>query len=210
MENVITALEPQKNNPDRINVFIDNQFAFGISRFVGAWLKKGEKLEKSRINELLKQDDHEEVLQKALKFIGYRPRSQQEVRCKLEQSAYNGEVIEDVINELGEKNYLNDERFAQEWIESRSNSKPRSRKYYSIELKRKGISEASIQQALEKAPSDNELALALGSKYLYRYAHLEDEEFKQKMHGVLARRAFSYEIIKETIKHLIAKRNLEK
>ncbi|NPV40075.1 MAG: hypothetical protein HPY72_01840 [Anaerolineae bacterium] len=209
MDHIITALEPQKNDPQRINVYIDYQFAFGISRFVGAWLKKGEQLDENRIQLLLDKDLYEKALQKALHFIAFQPRSEKEMRAKLAKYGFEEGVIERVLNELIEKRYLDDARFARDWVESRSQSKPRSRRFYLYELKNKGISETAIQQAIETAPEDAELAYALGVKYLNRFSNLDDAEFAKKMQGVLARRAFSYDVIKETINQLVKNRNLE-
>jgi regulatory protein len=209
MDHIITALEPQKNDPQRINVYIDYQFAFGISRFVGAWLKKGEQLDENRIQLLLDKDLYEKALQKALHFIAFQPRSEKEIRAKLAKYGFKEGVIERVLNELIEKRYLDDARFARDWVESRSQSKPRSRRFYLYELKNKGISETAIQQAIETAPEDAELAYALGVKYLNRFSNLDDAEFAKKMQGVLARRAFSYDVIKETINQLVKNRNLE-
>ena len=118
-------------------------------------------------------------------------------------------MIESVIQDLKDKNYIDDTDFAQEWIVSRAKSKPRSYKYFTYELKRKGISEENINQALEGAPEESDMANQLGIKYLKRYANLHEDEFKKKMYGVLARRAFPYEIIRNTIEKLIIKRNLE-
>lgn len=209
MDHIITALEPQKNDPQRINVYIDYQFAFGISRFVGAWLKKGEQLDENRIQLLLDKDLYEKALQKALHFIAFQPRSEKEIRAKLAKYGFKEGVIERVLNELIEKRYLDDARFARDWVESRSQSKPRSRRFYMYELKNKGISETAIQQAIETAPEDAELAYALGVKYLNRFSNLDNAEFAKKMQGVLARRAFSYDVIKETINQLVKNRNLE-
>jgi regulatory protein len=209
MDHIITALEPQKNDPQRINVYIDYQFAFSISRFVGAWLKKGEQLDENRIQLLLDKDLYEKALQKALHFIAFQPRSEKEMRAKLAKYGFEEGVIERVLNELIEKRYLDDARFARDWVESRSQSKPRSRRFYLYELKNKGISETAIQQAIETAPEDAELAYALGVKYLNRFSNLDDAEFAKKMQGVLARRAFSYDVIKETINQLVKNRNLE-
>lgn len=209
MDHIITALEPQKNDPQRINVYIDYQFAFSISRFVGAWLKKGEQLDENRIQLLLDKDLYEKALQKALHFIAFQPRSEKEIRAKLAKYGFKEGVIERVLNELIEKRYLDDARFARDWVESRSQSKPRSRRFYMYELKNKGISETAIQQAIETAPEDAELAYALGVKYLNRFSNLDDAEFAKKMQGVLARRAFSYDVIKETINQLVKNRNLE-
>jgi regulatory protein len=209
MDHIITALEPQKKNPDRINVYIDHEFAFGISRFVGAWLKKGERLEEAKIQVLLENDEHEKALQKALHYLAYQPRSEMEIRTKLIACGFDEALVDAVLEDLREKGYLNDTRFARDWVESRASSKPRSRRFYSYELKRKGISEAAIHQAIETAPEDSELAHALGSKYLKRFANLDEAQFNKKMQGVLARRAFSYDIIKETINQLILERNME-
>ncbi len=208
-DQIITALEPQKNNPERINVYVDHEFAFGISRFVGAWLKRGERLDESRIQALLKSDLHEKALQKALHFIAYQARTEKEIREKLAKNDFSTDVIDQVLTELSEKGYLNDDRFARDWVESRAASKPRSRRFFSYELKRKGLSETAINQALEAAPEDSELAFALGCKYLKRFENLDNEQFQKKMQGVLARRAFSYEIIRQTISQLIQQRNLE-
>jgi len=209
MDQIITALEPQKNNPDRVNVYIDHQFAFGISRFVGAWLRKGERLEKARIQSLLERDRHEKAFQKALHFIAYQPRSEKEIRDRLSKADFAEDDIEKVLADLAEKGFVDDARFAQDWVDSRSTSKPRSRRFYAYELKRKGVPEAAIEKAIESAPEDHELALALGSKYLKRFAALDEIEFRKKMQGVLARRAFSYDIIQETIHQLNLKRKME-
>lgn len=209
MDKIITALEQQKNNPDRVNVYIDDQFAFGVSRFVGAWLKTGDVIEDTRIQQLLDQDSYETALQKALKFIAYHPRTEAEVRTKLTKLEFKEDLVDGVIRDLKSKNYINDSDFAQEWIISRSQSKPRSFKYFTYELKRKGVSEEFINKALKKAPDESDMALQLGNKYLKRYANLEEDDFKKKMYGVLARRAFPYEIIKITIEKLIINRNLE-
>jgi regulatory protein len=209
MEKIITALEPQKNNPERINVYIDDQFAFGISCFVGAWLKRGAKIDDVKIQELLREDQHEKALQRALHYIAYQPRSEKEVVDKLAAAEIDEAIIDEVMQELKEKNYLNDQRFAQDWIESRCASKPRSYRFYSYELKRKGISEEKIDQALQAAPPEEDLAYRLGRKYMQRYAALNNDDFKKKMQGVLARRAFSYDVIRQTINKLNLERKME-
>ena len=89
MEKIITALEPQKNNPNRINVYINSQFAFGISKFVGIWLSMGEKLDDARIKQLLEKDTYEKALQTALRYIGHHPRSENEIRQRLIRSGFD-------------------------------------------------------------------------------------------------------------------------
>jgi len=199
MEKTITALELQKKNQNRINVYLDNEFAFGISRFVGAWLEQGEKLNELSITQLLGKDTREKAFQKALRFINYRPRSVDEVKGKLEVLGFGEPVTDAVVNELLKKKYLDDYEYSENWIASRVRSKPRSQRMLRFELRKKHISESIIEEALKSAPSNNELALRLGKKYLHRFAYLNEKEFTKKMTGVLARRAFSFSVIKPAL-----------
>ncbi|MHA1887821.1 MAG: regulatory protein RecX [Promethearchaeota archaeon] len=207
MEKIITSLEVQKKNANRLNVYLDHEFAFGISRFVGTRLKQGEKLGESSITQLLEKDTREKAFQKALKFLNYRSRSVHEVEQKIEELGFGKSVIKTVVSELLAKNYLNDREFAENWISSRARSKPRSQKMIRYELRKKFIPEDIIEEALEAAPGNDELALRLGKKYLRRFAHIDEKKFTKKMTGVLARRAFSFSEIKTVLKKLIINRD---
>ncbi len=207
MEKTITGLETQKNNPNRLNVYLDNAFAFGVSRFVGAWLAVGKKLSQDRIDELVSSDAREKAFQKALHYINYQRRTAYEVREKLTEQGFSDFVAADVIGELREKKYLDDRQFAEDWIAYRSQSKPRSQRMFAYELRKKQVSDEDIAFALESAPADEELANRLGEKYLRRYAYLDDKAFEKKLKGVLARRAFSFSTIKKAISDLLEIKN---
>jgi len=207
MEKTITEIEIQKHNPNRLNVYLDDAFAFGVSRFVGAWLKTGSVLSEEEIEQLVSRDAREKAFQKALHYISYHPRSEHEVTEKLTELGFSEALIADVIAELNEKNYINDQQFAENWIATRSESKPRSQRMFAYELRDKHISETIISQALANAPADEELALRLGQKYLRRYAHLDNETFKKKLKGVLARKAFSFSVADQAIITLLEIKN---
>ena len=207
MEKTITGLELQNKNPNRFNVYLNHEFAFGISRFVGAWLRQGEKIDELSINQLLEKDTRELAFQKALQFINYRPRSVHEVKEKLEELGFGGSVIDDVVDELIRKNYLNDCEYAENWIASRVRSKPRSQAMLRYELRKKFVPESIIEEAIKLAPENGELALRLGKKYLRRFAYLDEKEFTKKMTGVLTRRAFPFSVIETTLLELKNIRN---
>ena len=79
----ITAIEPQQKNPQRVNIYLDGEFAFGLAVVVAAWLKVGQELGEEKIASLKMQDEREVTYQKALHFLSYRPRSSAEVRQNL-------------------------------------------------------------------------------------------------------------------------------
>jgi len=160
-------------------VYLNYEFVFGISRFIGISLKQGEKINESMIANLLVEDAREKAFQRALRFIHYRPRTVHEVRKKLDGLGFENDVIDNVLNELIEKRHLNDREFAENWVASRSHSKPRSHKMLEYELKNKSIQESIIQEALEFAPDDKDLAIQLGKKYLRRFGNLDEKEFEK-------------------------------
>ncbi len=202
MEKRITALEEQKRNKNRINVYINGSFAFGLSKFIGRNLKEGQIISDQQIDDLVHKESREKAYQIALRFISYKPRSRYTVEEKLKKSGFSEDIISSVVKEFEEKGYLDDLEYARQWVDERSSSKPRSRRQLAYELKKLGISENLILEALKNAPEDVELAYALGKKYLRRYQHLDEDSFKKKLFGVLARRAFSFEVVNRTIDKL--------
>ena len=192
MDKKITALTLQKKNRDRINVFLNDEFAFGLSKFVAAWLKVGQVLSEDKIAQLLAEDEIEVAYQRALKFIAHRIRSKKEVTQRLRKYPTPADVIEIVLARLEEKEYLNDEAFARAWVENRVEFRPRSTFLLRQELRQKGVGEDVIDVVLEEL-DDEVLAQSAADAFLRKIAHLDDEQkFREKLYGHLARKGFTY------------------
>ena len=193
MQHIITGLSVQKRNPQRVNIYLDGDFAFGLSRILAAWLSVGQSLTDERISELQAEDQYESAYQRSLHFLNYRPRTQAEIRRKLSEHEIPGDVIERILQRLMELNLLDDERFAKSWIENRNEFRPRSRRALAIELKQHGIAAETIEQSLEAVDEEN-LAYQAALKQAHKYQGLDWLRFRQKMYGFLARRGFNYEV----------------
>ena len=188
----ITAIEPQRKNPQRVNVYLDGEFAFGLSRIVAAWLKTGQEISDEKIASLKADDERELTYQKALHFLSYRPRSAAEVRQNLTKRGISGTVVEEAILRLQRVGLVDDEAFARAWVENRNEFRPRSKSALRMELRRKGLEEELIRSVLDELVDEDALALEAGRKYLRRLAGLEWPDFRRKLGGFLARRGFSY------------------
>jgi regulatory protein len=201
MDGAITALTVQKRNRQRVNVYLDGEFAFGLSRLAAAWLRVGQVLTAERVAELQAEDAREVAYQQALKYAGYRPRSSAEVRRYLEAHTAPPEAIDGILERLQELGMLNDARFAQAWVEDRSAFRPRSRKALSLELRRRGLEGAAAEQALA-AVDDAALAYQAAQKQARKLRGLEWPEFRLKLIGFLARRGFSYEVAAPVVRQV--------
>ena len=194
----ITGLKLQKRNKNRVNVYLDGEFAFGLSRIVAAWLHTGQELSDEKIAELKAQDDVEVALQRALNFLSYRPRSEKEVRQNLTKHKYDQVVIDEIIERLVRGKLVDDTNFAELWVENRSEFRPRGGRMLRSELRQKGITDNVIEDVLSDLDETN-LALKAARKKARRYRDLEREEFRKKLYGFLARRGFQYGAISEVM-----------
>ena len=191
----ITAIEPQQKNPQRLNIYLDGEFAFGLSRILAAWLTEGQELGEEKIATLQAEDSLEISYQKALHYLGYRPRSSAEIRQNLLKRGTSVDLVEKTITRLQEGGLVNDQEFARTWIENRNTFQPRSKSALRMELHRKGLGDDTLQPVLDELVDDQPLALEAGRKYSHRLSGLAWPEFRMKLSGFLARRGFSYGIL---------------
>lgn len=198
MAKKITALKLQKRNKNRVNVYLDGEFAFGLSKIVTAWLHTGQELSEEKIAELKSQDDVEIALQRALNYLSYRARSEKEVRQNLNKHGHAESVIDEVIERLKRGGLVDDKNFAETWVDNRSEFRPRGSQMLRIELRQKGIQDQVIADVLNDV-DDSSLALKAARKKARRYQSLEWQEFRKKMNGFLARRGFHYGVISEVL-----------
>ena len=193
MGHKITALSVQKRNPNRVNVFLDGEFAFGLSRLVAAWLQVGQELDEAKITSLKTQETHEAAFQRALQYLNVRERSTSELRRRLTQHGLEEDVIQAVMERLEHSGLVDDQRFAQLWVENRQEFRPRSRRALAYELRQRGVTGEAMEQALEST-DDGEAAWQAAQKHSRKLQALEWPDFRQKMLAFLARRGFSYDI----------------
>ncbi len=202
MAQKITAIQVQKKNPNRVNIYLDGEFAFGLARLVAAWLQINQELTEEQIGELQRKDTNEVAFQEALRFLSYRPRAAAELEKKLAEKGFSEAVIAQTLQRLQESGLVGDAEFARAWVENRATFRPRSRRAIHYELRQKGVADDVIQQALEEMPAEEETAYQAGLRYCRRLAGLDRNEFRTRLSGFLARRGFTYQTIQPVVQRL--------
>lgn len=194
----VTRLEPQKKNPQRLNVYLDGEFAFGISRTAAPWLAEGNQLNQQKINDLQEKDHFEGAYQRAINFLSYRIRSEKEIRQNLAKYEVPEEIINRVLDRLRDASLANDREFASLWVENRIQFKPRGKRALSSELFQKGIPNEIIEDVLAEL-DEEKLAYQCAHSKITKYRGLEEKAFQKKLSGLLTRRGFPYHIIKDVV-----------
>ena len=201
MAGVITRLVYQKRNKQRVNVYMDDAYAFALPDTAANQLKIGQHLTDAEIANLRQVDSAAKAFDRALRFLGNRPRSRSEVEVRLEQAGYTPEIRAKVLERLQRLGYIDDQAFVAWWIDNRCRFNPRSGRALRQELRQKGVARDLVEDALAGL-DDDELALAAGVNRASRWRHLSREAFDKKMLGFLQRRGFNYSTARSVVNEL--------
>jgi regulatory protein len=191
MAGTITRLEVQKHNPERVSVYLDDTFAFGVDILVAAGMRKGQPLDDDAIAALRADDDRHRAYLAAVRLLGSRPRSREEIERALRTKRYEEPVIEAAIERLTVEGLIDDAEFARFWSENRTTFRPRGTRALRYELRLKGVANEDMEEALE-AVDEDEAAWSAVARKAETWRNLPADEYKQKVLAFLARRGFGY------------------
>lgn len=204
----ITALKVNRSNK-RVSVFIDGSFSVALDVEVVARenLQLGQYLSPGQVEKLKQVDLIQNYSKVALHYLGYRPRSEAEVRQRLRRRGFDGDIVDKVITGLKERKLIDDVAFAGYWRDNRLSFKPRSRRLIKLELRQKGVAAETASQAVEDL-DDEVIAYEAGLKKARVLASLDYSEFHRRLSGYLQRRGFNYEIINSVVVRLWQERQI--
>lgn len=200
----ITSLEPQRHNPERVNVSLDGSFAFGLAAIEAARLRVGQELSEADVARLREADAYHRAHDRALAYLAPRPRSTEEVRRYLSGKEISEPLIEAVIERLSDVGLLDDETFGRFWVDNRERFRPRGQRALRYELRQKGLDRSTVDAVLEDAELDEgESAYRAAKQKLGRFQSIEDQQqFRQKVGSYLARRGFRWEASRDAVERL--------
>jgi regulatory protein len=197
----ITALKFQKRKKQRVNVYLDGRYAFSLAAIEAARLKLGQTLSDEEIKRLKGKDSFHRAYDRALRFLTYRPRSRAEVKRYLEEKGVQPTSVEEVLERLTRAGLLDDMSFARYWVENRETFNPRGLVMLRYELRKKGLDDEIIAQAISGL-DEEESAYRAAIRRCKRLAHLDRRSFRRKMSSYLSRRGFPYEVVKEVVERV--------
>ncbi len=214
-EGKITLVEYQKTHPDRVNIHIDDEYAFSITAILAAErkLRAGMFLSAEDTDEIQSADLYNRGLAAGLQLLALRPRSEAELRDALRRRYPDAtpETLTRVLDRLKDLNYLNDTTFAKFWVENRLAFSPRGRNLLKQELLQKRVSREIIDtvitehlEALQEEadqngendgqPVEEAQALEQARKKAKSYAAEAWPDFYRKLGGFLQRRGYGFDI----------------
>jgi len=199
----ITALRLGRGRKKRVNVFLDGRFAFSLEAevVIKEGLQVGQELSANQIKALAKSDHFHSCLNAATHYLGYRPRSEFEIKERLLRRGFDDNTAEVVIAKLREQGLVDDVAFARFWKENRDSFSPRSQWLTKLELRQKGVTDDIIDQVIETIDDDDNAYRAALSK-ARSLPRSDYQGFRRRLGEYLKRRGFGYGVINHTIERL--------
>lgn len=194
----ITAIKQQVKNTERANIFIDGKYALSLSldELLSEKLKVGLEIDEPELARLKKKSDDGKTRLRALEWVLLRPHSVKEFDTYLWRKRIEPELRQAITSQFIEKGYLNDERFAQFWIE-RSVRHQKSNRAIQQELRTKGIEREIIITLLSE---DNEGELLRIKSMIEKLRTRSRYKDDKKLIAYLIRQGYSYSSVKEALK----------
>lgn len=198
----VTAIRSGKRGK-RVNVYLNEKFAFSLEAEVAVkeGLRTEQALSEDEIEELKKADLFQRCLTAAFHFLSYRPRSEAELRQRLNRRGFDGDNVAAVLARLKERGLVDDLAFAQFWKDNRESFRPRSQWLTRLELRQKGVSEEIIEQVATQVDDEDSAYRAALSK-ARRLPTADYDGFRRRLGQYLKRRGFGYGLIKPTVERV--------
>lgn len=211
----VTKLTAGVRDPNRVNVFLDGRFAFSldVTQVVDFGLRVKQEISEERLTELRKASEFGKLYQRTLEWAITRPHSIREAKDYLKRRKikrrqlnrqrerdglkalpeFEEETMELVIARLIEKKYLNDQKFAEFYVENRYVRRGISQKRLRMELQNKGVSSEIAAAAMAKIPRDeDEEILKVIAKKRRKYNDFQ-------LVGYLTRQGFNFQKAKDAV-----------
>ena len=199
----ITKIEQCKRNKERVNIYIDEEFAFAIYmelvyRF---GLKVNEEVDKEKLIEIAKVENLSKCKDSALKTIERSYKTEKEIRDKLLNKEFDEETVEKTINFLKEYTFIDDLKFTKMYVKDRIRTQGRNKIKYA--LIQKGVNKYLVDEVLEELDRNDEEERALlicEKKYLSICKREEDDfKIKNKLIRYMLGRGYEYEVARNVV-----------
>ncbi len=201
--NIVTKIEPQVRSVDRFSVFIDDEFAFGISDFdlYNLKIRVGDIIDENRLLEIENIINIDKCKNYAVSLVSRKMYTKKEITDKMIQKGFSSTAISEVISLLEEYAYIDDNVYAKLYV--REYLKKYGSKKLSYNLKLKGIPDDIINDVLMDFDNKKELYNLIDKK---AKGNLNDPKECARIVRQFLSKGFEYEDIKSCLDSLKIRR----
>ena len=196
----VTDVQKQKNNDERVNVFIDGEYRFSLDELdaVIMGIKQGKELREHDMEECLFKSQYAKAKDKAIGMLSRKNASRKMIADYLKEKEYDEKVADRVCDELEELGYIDDYSYAMLFAEYAC-EKLWGEKRVRYELAKNGVDSNTVEDVI--CASHKITADELADRIINKYSPIDFDDIKsrQKIQRYFASRGFDYGIINSAI-----------
>lgn len=206
---IITKVEIQKRNKDRVNVYINEEFSFACSSELvyNHNIAKDKVVDMDYLSKIIHEDNFIKCKTTALRIIERSHKTEKQIYDKLVEKEYDEKIIKRAIEFLKEYKFIDDDKFVELYIKEKIRSQGKGKIKYS--LVKKGIDENKITEKLNNVDSsiEEKTALTLAEKKYNIIMKSEKNKNKiyKKLGDYLVRNGYNFNIVQNTLKTVVNK-----
>ena len=187
----ITGVRERRN---RVWVSVDGEFWAELDAAVAAesGLREGAEFSPEELGRIRIAAEKPVAMGRALNLLGYRARSEAEIRDRLTRFGYVEGTIEGVVLRLQELGYLDDAEFAR--MKAREKARRYGPRRVSVELRNSGVGEALAREVVEEEFAGRSEVGEARSAAARRYNGRGSDAEARRVYGFLVRRGYSAEV----------------
>lgn len=194
----ITGIKSQVRRAGRYSIFVDEKYSFSLSdtALLDSKIVVGQEISQTELKDFLQLSADDKVYGQVLGYIALRPRSAWEIETYMQRKHCPAELTRTILNKLSNLGLVNDEYFANSWVQNRRLLKPVSRRRLQMELRQKHISDEIVRKVLAEDEITDQSAL---QELINRKRKQTKYQDNTKLMQYLARQGFNYDDIKIAI-----------
>lgn len=204
---VVTKIEIQKRNKEKVNIYVDDKYSFSLTLngFVESGLKEKANISEEEINALKIKDEPKLAVQQALNILSYSMKTESELVRKLTEKGFSEKAVNYAVEKLKGYKYLDDSVYVSMYITTRAIPNNWGDQKIISNLLQKGVDINLIKEKINELYSYDEKKDSIkkvAEKYYQKLKDDDEKKKKQKLYRYLASKGYSYDLISSTISSL--------
>lgn len=202
----ISAIEAQERRGNRRSIFVDGRFALGVDESVVSdlGLRVGQQIGEDELQRIVRAEQVTKAKESALRLLDFRPRSRAEISRRLARAGFGEDVVVETLERLEALGLIDDGQFARSWVAHRLAGKGMGTARIKWELRRKGVPNEAVDEALSTIDDETERrsALEAARRRWVKDSSADDRTKRRKLAAFLRRQGYDWSVISVVLNEL--------
>lgn len=197
----------RKKNGKQFDIYIDNilKFTIDMDLLIKFDIRENMNIDEEWLSRIENEIQYAKAYSYSIILLSIGDKTSGEIRKKLLIKNYNEVIIDRVICKLTNLEYLNDEKYIENWIKDKSKKPGMSKKAIYYKLLQKGLNKELLDEKFNEIEIDEFKLAFLAAEKKMKTINDEEKNIKGKLFSYLKNKGFNnyicFKVINELLKN---------